>query len=236
MIKIGKGDHKEGRGSPDSEGEPLASHSYDYIKDNKSFINFQRCVTIKSMRAQDHIITSVALSADLGITLFWFQKGEVPKQLVDVAKNVTAFLTTPTGGFSLPLFVVISVFLFFLGTILPDIDHPNSMVGKHVYLPVKHRTWTHAIYLPVIFFVTGVFYKPMFYLGWGMLCHCIFDAFSSTGICWLYPLKRKHHLTLYHTGEMSEYVVAILFVIISVMYGFFALQQVYHFVDVRWTV
>lgn len=188
------------------------------------------------MRAQNHVITSIALTTDVSFTLFWFQKGDTSEQLVKSSKYVTQFLTSPSGGLNMAWFVVLSVCLFFLGTILPDIDHPNSVIGKHVYLPVKHRTWTHAIYFPLAFFITGIFYKCVFYLGWGMLCHCIFDAFSSSGIDWLYPLKRKHHLTLYHTGEASEYVVAILFCVISVLYGLFVIQQVYHPVEIRWAV
>ena len=187
------------------------------------------------MRGQDHIITAMALTADVGLTLFWFQKGETPDILQKFSGMATEFLTEPVGDMSMWLFGLISVTLFLIGTILPDIDHPESIIGRWAYLPVKHRTWTHAIYGSIIFWVIGLFYRPVFYLGWGTFCHSFFDDFSATGTPWLYPLKRKHHLTLYHTGEMSECVVTVLFVLFSLFYGLFVLQQVYHLVEVRWT-
>ena len=35
---------------------------------------------------------------------------------------------------------------YFLGTLLPDIDNPNSLLGRIIHVPVEHRTWFHVSY------------------------------------------------------------------------------------------
>lgn len=80
-------------------------------------------------------------------------------------------------------FVFISILLFGVGAVLPDIC-------KQPWFPFKHRTWTHAIYFPIFCFVMSVYYPFLFWLGYSYLLHLIYDSFSIAGVCFLYPFSR----------------------------------------------
>ena len=117
---------------------------------------------------------------------------------------------------------------YFIGVLLPDVDNPNSMLGRFIHIPVEHRTWLHAIYIYLIPAVLGWFVHPAFsWLFFGVLVHLFWDSFSAAGNCWFYKLfsdyrnypggakvKKGHKLKLYHTGEWTEY--ALLFCIVTI--------------------
>lgn len=120
--------------------------------------------------------------------------------------------------------LVVYLIAFFIGTLLPDIDSPNSLLGRYIHIPVEHRTWLHAIYLYLIPAVLGWFVHPVFsWLFFGVFVHLFWDSLSASGNCWLYKLAseykeygggakiKKHHvLKLYHTGGWSEYILVVL--------------------------
>lgn len=118
-----------------------------------------------------------------------------------------------------------------LGSLLPDIDTPDSIIGRYVHLPIEHRTWTHAIWIPALLFVTaivctGLLCPLLWGLAVGYFAHLIADAVGRAGICWLYPLSnykrydsgafiaRGHHIKLYHNGELDELLVVLVVVAI----------------------
>ena len=120
--------------------------------------------------------------------------------------------------------------LFLIGTLLPDIDSKKSLFGRIVHIPVKHRTWTHTIWFPVLIFVGSIWYSPLFYLGAGYILHLFWDSLSAGGVCYFYPISRyrtygsngafvkcKHNVKLYHTGKSSEIVVVSVFLLITVV-------------------
>lgn len=85
---------------------------------------------------------------------------------------------------------------YFLGNLLPDIDNPNSILGRIVHVPVKHRTWLHAIYL---YLVIGAlrWLHPLFTLGFGKLeglhpvftaCHPVFAIILAI-VGWISPIS-----------------------------------------------
>lgn len=124
--------------------------------------------------------------------------------------------------------LVLYLAVYFVGTLLPDIDNPNSMLGRYIHIPIEHRTWLHAIYLYLIPAVLGWFVHPAFsWLFFGVFVHLFWDSFSAAGNCWFYKLlsdykeygggakvKKNHVIKLYHAGEWSEYVL--LFIIVAV--------------------
>lgn len=125
--------------------------------------------------------------------------------------------------------VIAAILLFYLGTLLPDIDSKDSMLGRFVHLPLEHRTWTHTLWF-VILLTILVYYVPiMWWLWWGYVLHLFWDSFSKAGICWLYPIsryktypggakvKRGHNLKLYGTGDVSETVVTWVIVGLAVL-------------------
>lgn len=134
---------------------------------------------------------------------------------------------------SAPLYVsVLSVPLylaaFFLGSLLPDIDNPKSMLGRYIRLPFAHRTWIHAIYLYFVFAVLGWFWPVFGWLFFGVFVHLFWDSFSAMGNCWFYKIlsdyreypggakvKKGHKLKLYYAGEWSEYVLVFIIVVFT---------------------
>lgn len=116
---------------------------------------------------------------------------------------------------------------FMLGTLLPDIDNPNSLVGRYFYLPVGHRRIIHTAYAVFLFLLPGLFFSPLFALGFGVYLHLFFDSFSPCGISWwrpysgyiVYPsgamVKKGFHFVLYR-GEASAWVFALGFAVLCV--------------------
>lgn len=115
-----------------------------------------------------------------------------------------------------------------LGSLLPDIDHPQSFLGQRNKLAsgltnktFGHRKATHSLVaLVVVFWLMSVLasnyltsrgvYTP-FWLTFGYFCHLIEDSFSQEGVNWLWPKKRKTKhsgkFVSYKTGSLAEYLV-----------------------------
>lgn len=114
------------------------------------------------------------------------------------------------------VYLFFSTLFFWFGTLLPDIDSKSSILGSCLYVPVKHRTWTHSIWALIIVSFVGLLH-PWFRLmpvGFGL--HLLCDQFSASGLCFFYPFKKYivydtgafvapgHTWKLYHTGRLSE--------------------------------
>ena len=83
--------------------------------------------------------------------------------------------------------VVAMCFVAF-GSILPDIDHPGSMIGKNIpLLPrlFKHRGFTHSILFCLITLLINI------WICVGCLVHIIMDMLTKQGVELFYPLKSK---------------------------------------------
>lgn len=132
------------------------------------------------------------------------------------------------------MFIGISTFLYFLGCILPDIDYPYSMIGKIIYIPIEHRTWTHAIWIPAICFIFCLKFRYLFWLGLGMLVHNFWDSFSHSGIHWFYPInsKKHNHIKLYSINDIRETIIVVVSIFVSIFLSFFVLQSTYHFINI----
>jgi membrane-bound metal-dependent hydrolase YbcI (DUF457 family) len=116
---------------------------------------------------------------------------------------------------------------------LPDADNPRSIAGRRVRLPGEHRTWTHAIWVPLLLLVLSrvSFLRPLAWLAVGWVNHVALDAFSRAGVCWLWPLTdylrypsgafcaRGHRFKIYATGRESASERAFL-VFVCVVYVF----------------
>lgn len=114
------------------------------------------------------------------------------------------------------LYLLFLYAIFVTGSLFPDIDSSKSVLGRYIYLPFKHRTWTHSLFFLLLLFplvLTGV---PGFLFFTGYVLHLLADSCSAGGICWLYPFVRfreyssgakvapGHHIKLYYTGKLSE--------------------------------
>lgn len=137
------------------------------------------------------------------------------------------------------LWWTVAAFLFYLGSLLPDCDTKKSIIGRKLYIPVEHRTWTHTLWFPLSIFAVSLFAPVLFYLSAGYILHLFWDNLSVGGVCFLYPLSKyrhygnngakmkKHHvIKLYRTGKVSEGVVIgilIAITLISLIYMFIKL-------------
>ena len=98
-----------------------------------------------------------------------------------VTAGLTAALLMP--NLNLPAMAALT-----LGSILPDIDHRDSLVGRHVpILPrlLKHRGVTHSLLFAALCY--GL-YPP---LGVGTLLHLLLDLMNPAGVLLLWPWKKR---------------------------------------------
>ena len=118
---------------------------------------------------------------------------------------------------------ILSGCLFLIGSVLPDIDSANSLAGKFFHLPVRHRGITHTIWVVVVLILASFAFKPMVWMTLGYVLHLLLDSVSAMGLLWTYPIRKYreygsgarvapgHRVKLYHTGEKSETVFAVVF-------------------------
>lgn len=96
-----------------------------------------------------------------------------------------------------------------LGSLLPDIDHPNSFLGRRTWgwlIPHPerqeiawkiHRKFTHSLAFTVctagITLIAGF---PIMALGLsiGTISHLLGDMMTPSGVPLLYPIKKKYKL------------------------------------------
>lgn len=114
-----------------------------------------------------------------------------------------------------------------IGSLLPDIDHPNSFLGKRNKIAsgitsktLGHRGGTHSLLGGLLIFWLCSFIQfrylsnqginMTFWLLFGFLAHLLEDSFSKEGIHWLWPYKKRRSgekLIYYTTGGISEYLI-----------------------------
>lgn len=155
---------------------------------------------------------------------------------------------------------IISVLpLIALGSVFPDIDEPNSFIGKKI--PVfshivsslfGHRGFTHFLLFPVILISLGLYVIPLFSLWvyafcFGIVMHQIGDMMTKSGIpSYFFPFSYgilKHRAVLapsflrFRTGSGTEmfFVLPLLLSLIALViwdkYGKFLSQQVWRFLN-----
>ena len=129
--------------------------------------------------------------------------------------------------YNMPIFLFMSMLCLWFGSLLPDIDSKSSMLGRYLYLPLKHRTWTHSIWFVILIFLLARLHVWFRFICLGYCLHLIMDSVSTAGICFLYPVKRYkeypngafiapgHRIKLYHTKDGSEQRFVILVIIVS---------------------
>lgn len=110
----------------------------------------------------------------------------------------------------------------FVGSLLPDIDHKNSYIGKKVKTASKainklagHRNLFHAplIYLFLYSIVLGMVTDNLLLMGvnglfLGIFSHLVLDSFTIGGLPWFYPIsKKRFSLGIIKTNSKFEDVL-----------------------------
>lgn len=91
-----------------------------------------------------------------------------------------------------------------LGSLLPDIDHPQSYIGRRLWIlsaPINklfgHRGFTHSILsLTILGIVTAPWWlvNPLFFGGFllGYFSHLLGDMCTISGVPLFYPNKKRY--------------------------------------------
>lgn len=184
------------------------------------------------MRGENHIGMNMAIGIIVAESCFLISKVTAPGWLETGAGAFSEFMLDG-GQMPMFLFVPLGILLYFIGALLPDVDSPYSMLGRVIHIPVEHRTWTHAIWWPVLLCVGGIWVRLLMWLGLGVFLHDFVDSFSASGLNWFYPIKKKHkhRLKLYHTGHIGERVIIIITWVLMILYTILVSQLVWHIFD-----
>lgn len=105
------------------------------------------------------------------------------------------------GLFSISLSIYVFLALVGISSLIVDIDHPSSKVGKKVK-PVSfvtnflmgHRGMIHSLIPAVLLFLVFVifgYFEIGLALGLGYFSHLIADMLTLEGINFFYPLKTR---------------------------------------------
>lgn len=204
--------------------EIMLQYKYKTIsKDEKVVIN---------LRGEGHLGMNIAVGTVIAESCFLINRVAAPDWLKTGSEAFYRFMLDG-GEVPLFLFVPMGVLLYLIGALLPDIDTQYSMLGRIIYIPVEHRTWTHAIWWPILFCIGGIWVRGFMWLAIGIFIHDLADSFSASGLNWFYPIKRKHKhvLKLYHTGHIGERVIIIVSWVIMILYTILVIQMVWHVFD-----
>lgn len=145
------------------------------------------------------------------------------------------FRTHIAFGFLVGLFLIqmwspnnqiLFIAMVLMGSALPDIDHPESKVGKRVKiigLLFEHRGFFHSIFAALILYLVllsfssfAVYSVYITGLVVGYLSHILIDAITREGIMPFHPLSRFRLNGPIHTGKIAEYIILVLLVVFDV--------------------
>lgn len=158
--------------------------------------------------------------------------------LVVAGKEALGFLSSaryndfPFPDTHMKIRVYILLLAYVLGSLFPDIDSRDSIVGRYFKLPMEHRTWTHSIWAVIVFVAGSITNVFVSWFTFGYILHLLFDSVSAGGICFWYPMQRfrkygngacvakGHRIKLYRAGRMSEGVFAALICMLSLFLMF----------------
>jgi len=124
-----------------------------------------------------------------------------------------------------------------IGSFFPDIDEPNSYIGKKLSflskfirkIGIKHRTLTHSIFFPFSLFFIIAFIPELdilFVRGFiiGIILHIIGDAITVSGVPILYPISKRRYFLLpsflrFRVGSKVERIIIAMLIFINIFLG-----------------
>ena len=119
---------------------------------------------------------------------------------------------------------VLFMILVLFGSLLPDIDHPRSKLGRNVKFVswlFEHRGFTHSIYAVILVaLITNIFTdNPVntYALMIGFMSHLVADSFSKEGVMFFHPLSKAKLRGVIKTGSTAEYLLFLLLLAITIV-------------------
>lgn len=133
--------------------------------------------------------------------------------------------------FTINLFPNSNIYLFIsltlLGSLLPDLDHPKSKLGKKVPFFSKtvnaafgHRGIFHSLFFALLVAYLASLFLPHYLVGavfFGYLSHLIADSFTKMGVNYLHPFATLHIRGFIETGKTGEFIIFLLLVLSSIV-------------------
>lgn len=175
------------------------------------------------MRGTNHIITNTSiLFASLSFSQYM---PIMVDRMIPANPDCLTGLLYPAAGY----------LSFVVGSLLPDIDTKHSLLGRYIHIPVAHRTWTHTLWVILLFFFLGIKSRLLFWMFLGVTLHIFIDALSAGGVSYLYPITKyrvynnakiaEHHaFKIYKVGSSSESNFVFLIVSISILiFGYYGI-------------
>ncbi|MCL1104516.1 metal-dependent hydrolase [Shewanella algicola] len=135
-----------------------------------------------------------------------------------IVTAAVAIFTVKYVNFAMPLWVVL--ILIFGGSLLPDLDHPSSTIGKRflfISLPLAglfgHRQITHSVW-PFVLTAWALSYDtwatPLaMAFGIGYFSHLLADFISDSGIPLFWPHQGRFGIKLCTSGGLLEPIIAL---------------------------
>lgn len=147
-----------------------------------------------------------------------------------------------TPDFSISKLVLSSTFLVgsYIGSIIPDIDHPNSYISRKLKITSKittsiceHRGFIHSPLSWLLFSILILYLKlflngilcilyAQFSMGLsiGYLSHLILDSLTIGGTPMLYPISKNNiHIAKFRTNK-HEKIVSILCIVFTILLNY----------------
>lgn len=118
---------------------------------------------------------------------------------------------------------------FLLGSALPDIDHPQSAIGRIFFFIsyplnkyIGHRTFTHSMILWTPVTMVGYsYFKPLFWIGLGAISHLFLDCWTLSGVGLFRPVTEKIFVMAekkyrIKVGSKKELIIMTIFIIMII--------------------
>ena len=114
--------------------------------------------------------------------------------------------------------------LIVVASVLPDIDHPDSVIGKNIKIIgflFEHRGFFHSIFALALFTFPVLYFFKSYLLGIAVLAgyaaHLVADCISKQGIMPLHPISRFRIRGFIRTNSSIEYLLFIVLVIFDIV-------------------
>lgn len=139
--------------------------------------------------------------------------------------GVAAFSSFSTHADIEPGAFIAGLALAALGSVLPDIDHPQSFISRRLPLPlwlvIPHRGITHSLLAVLIWIPLSMVHWSLGIIGLGYVLHIAADLVTKNGTSLYAPFSRVRVGLLprwlaIRTGGLSEGIIAAISLILLV--------------------
>ncbi len=120
--------------------------------------------------------------------------------------------------------------VFLIASIIPDIDSPNSKIGKRfkfLGLIFNHRGFFHSILALFLFSFLIYFFDfnlaLAFFLGYSL--HLLIDSFTKQGIYLFFPLSLKKSKGNIKVGSLLEKIIFMMLLFFAIALFLFSLRN-----------